>query len=136
MANTPDSTTSLTLLGRLRQGATDQAAWDAFVERYGRKIYGWCRHWQLQQADAEDVTQDVLLKLAAEMRRFAYDRGGSFRGWLKTLTHHAWQDFVEGRRRAGAGRGGTEGSGPLETVEAREDLLQRLEEEFDRELLE
>ena len=58
MANTPDSTTSLTLLGRLRQGATDQAAWDAFVERYGRKIYGWCRHWQLQQADAEDVTQD------------------------------------------------------------------------------
>ena len=104
-----DSRTSITLLGRLRQAPADQAAWSEFVERYGRKIYGWCRHWQLQEADAQDVTQDVLLKLAAKMRSFAYDRSGSFRGWLKTLTHHAWQDFIEGRRRAGTGIGDTGG---------------------------
>jgi len=131
-----DSRTSMSLLGRLRQAPADQAAWSEFVERYGRKIYGWCRHWQLQEADAQDVTQDVLLKLAAKMRSFAYDRSGSFRGWLKTLTHHAWQDFVESRRRAGTGIGDTGGPNLLDTVEARADLLQRLEGEFDRELLE
>ena len=49
--------TSPTLLGRLGCVPTDQAAWGAFAERYGRKIYGWCRHWQVQEADAEDVTQ-------------------------------------------------------------------------------
>jgi RNA polymerase sigma-70 factor (ECF subfamily) len=120
----------------LRQAPADQSAWGEFVERYGPKIYGWCRHWGLQESDAEDVTQDVLLKLAEKMRTFAYDASGSFRAWLKTLTHHAWQDFLGSRHRAGTGRGGTEHLEALHTATAREDLLQRLEEEFDRELLE
>jgi RNA polymerase sigma-70 factor (ECF subfamily) len=127
--------TSVSLLARLRLAEADQAAWGEFVERYGRKIYGWCRHWGLQEADAEDVTQDVLLKLAEKMKTFAYDATGSFRAWLKTLTHHAWQDFAESRRRAGAGQGGTEVLEALHQAEAREDLIERLEKEFDRELL-
>jgi RNA polymerase sigma-70 factor (ECF subfamily) len=135
MARSPDVQTSVTLLARLRQASQDQAAWNEFVERYGRKIYGWCRHWGLQEADAEDVTQDVLLKLAEKMKTFAYDASGSFRAWLKTLTHHAWQDYVQGRHRAGAGQGGSEVLNRLHQIEAREDLLQRLESEFDRELL-
>jgi RNA polymerase sigma-70 factor (ECF subfamily) len=127
--------TSVSLLARLRLGSADQAAWGEFVERYGRKIFGWCRHWGLQEADAEDVTQEVLLKLAQKMKTFAYDTSGSFRAWLKTLTHHAWQDFVESRRRAGAGQGGTTVLEKLHQAAAREDLIQRLEKEFDRELL-
>ena len=62
------SATDVSLLLRLRQNPTDQAAWGNFVDRYGRRIYLWCRHWQLQEADAEDVTQNVLLKLAEQMR--------------------------------------------------------------------
>jgi RNA polymerase sigma-70 factor (ECF subfamily) len=69
------------------------------------------------------------------MKTFAYDATGSFRAWLKTLTHHAWQDFVESRRRAGAGQGGTEVLETLHQTAAREDLIERLEKEFDRELL-
>ena len=136
MANTPDSTTSLTLLGRLRQGATDQAAWDAFVERYGRHIYRWCRQWKLQDADAEDVTQDVLVKLARKLRAFTYDPSRSFRGWLKTLAHHAWRDFVRGPRRARAMAGDDQAWALMQTLEAREDLIQKLQEAFDHELLE
>jgi RNA polymerase sigma-70 factor (ECF subfamily) len=135
MARNPDSETSLTLLGRLRDTPADQAAWGEFVARYGRKIYGWCRHWGLQGADAEDVTQEVLLKLSTKMQDFSYDRSGSFRAWLKTLTHHAWQDFATSRRRAGEADGGSAVRDLLHTVEAREDLLARLGEEFDRELL-
>jgi RNA polymerase sigma-70 factor (ECF subfamily) len=135
MARNPDPETSLTLLARLRDSPADQAAWDQFVARYGRKTYGWCRHWGLQEADAEDVTQEVLLKLSTKMHDFSYHRSGSFRAWLKTLTHHAWQDFVTSRRRAGEAYGGSAIRDTLHTVEAREDLLARLGEEFDRELL-
>jgi RNA polymerase sigma-70 factor (ECF subfamily) len=135
MARSPDARTSVTLLARLQNASQAQAAWNEFVERYGRRIYGWCRHWGLQEADAEDVTQDVLLKLAEKMKTFAYDASGSFRGWLKTLTHHAWQDYVQSRHRAGAGQGGSEVLRHLNEIAAREDLLQRLEAEFDRELL-
>ncbi len=63
-----DSQTSATLLAMLRQVPADQAAWARFADRYGRKIYGWCRRWNLQESDAEDVTQNVLLKLAEKMR--------------------------------------------------------------------
>jgi RNA polymerase sigma-70 factor (ECF subfamily) len=136
MARDPEPETSVTLLARLRDTPADQSAWGEFVARYGRKIYGWCRHWGLQEADAEDVTQEVLLKLSTKMHDFSYDRSGSFRAWLKTLTHHAWQDFVTGRRRAGEAQGGSAVRDMLHTVEAREDLLARLGEEFDRELLE
>src|SRR5262245_22077598 len=100
------SRTSPTLLERVRSAPADQQASDEFVERYGRKIYSWCRKWNLQEADAEDVTQDVLLRLAAKMRHFAYDPARSFRGWLRTLTHNAWYDFVQARqKRPGRGSG-------------------------------
>ena len=137
MTHSVESQTRVTLLGRLaRSGAPDQAAWTEFVEHYGRKVYQWCLRWQLQEADAQDVTQTVLLKLAARMKDFTYDPARSFRAWLKTVAHHAWKDFIEARQRAGVGQGSDLTLERLQAVEAREDLSQRLEEEFDRELLE
>jgi RNA polymerase sigma-70 factor (ECF subfamily) len=133
---TYDSETRITLLGRLRRDPTNQEAWGEFVEQYGRKIYGWCRKWSLQEADAQDVTQNVLLKLAQKLREFTYDPSRSFRAWLKTLTYHAWTDFLEGRARPGRGSGDSGVGQMLHTVEARDDLVKHLEEEFDRELLE
>jgi RNA polymerase sigma-70 factor (ECF subfamily) len=125
--------TSPTLLGRLRHDPTDQAAWEAFVERYGRLVYRWCRG-KLQDADAEDVTQMVLAQLAERLRTFAYDPSKSFRGWLRTLTRHAWSDFVAARQRGGRASG--EADDYLRSLPAREDLVARLEEQFDREVLE
>jgi RNA polymerase sigma factor (sigma-70 family) len=136
MDSASDSQTPPTLLGRMRQTPVDQAAWGEFVERYGRKIFGWCRHWKLQESDAQDVTQAVLLRLAEKMRTFAYDPGRSFRGWLRTLTHHACSDFLEARRRPGQGSGDSKVLEQLQSVEAREDLVKQLEGEWDRELLE
>ncbi|HVK10034.1 MAG TPA: sigma-70 family RNA polymerase sigma factor [Gemmataceae bacterium] len=132
MRTAVDSHTSATLLSRLRQVPPDQAAWARFADRYGRKIYGWCRQWRLQEADAEDVTQGVLLKLADKMRAFEYDPAKSFRAWLKTVTRHAWLDACSGRP---AAAGGSQAVALLQTVEAREDLVRRLDDEFDRELL-
>jgi RNA polymerase sigma-70 factor (ECF subfamily) len=127
----------VTLLERLaRSGDQDQTAWAEFVHHYGAKIYRWCLHWKLQEADAQDVTQLVLTKLAKRMRTFVYDPGSSFRAWLKTVARHAWQDFQTQRERPGRGTGDSVVHQVLESIEAREDLVRSLEEEFDHELLE
>jgi RNA polymerase sigma factor (sigma-70 family) len=136
MAGNPESKTRITLLGRLRHDPSNQAAWGDFVEHYGSKIYGWCHKWGLQEADAQDVTQNVLMKLAHKLREFSYDPSRSFRAWLKTLTHHAWSDFLESQRRPGLGSGDSRVGYILQSVEAREDLVKHLEAEFDREILE
>jgi RNA polymerase sigma-70 factor (ECF subfamily) len=122
------SLTSPTLLGRLAREPFDQAAWDEFVDRYAGRIYAWCRRWRLPAADAEDVTQEVLVRLVRAMRTFTYDPGRSFRCWLKTVTQHAWSDYRDARPADAP-------AGLLDTVEARADLLERLREEFDQELL-
>ncbi len=136
MAYAPLPTTCSTLLTLLRQDPSDQAAWDTFVERYGRHIYRWCRQWQLQDADAEDVTQDILVKLTRKLGAFAYDPSRSFRGWLKTVAYHAWRDFEDGRRLSQPAAGNGPVQELMRTLEARDDLAQRLEEAFDLELLE
>jgi RNA polymerase sigma factor (sigma-70 family) len=130
------SRTSPTLLGRLRQDPADQDAWARFAGRYGPKIHAWCRERRLQEADAQDVTQAVLVRLADKMRHFEYDPVRSFRGWLRVLTLHALSDFWTARK---AGDLGTGDAAFLEwagTLEAREDLAARLEEEYDLEILE
>jgi RNA polymerase sigma-70 factor (ECF subfamily) len=137
MADLSNSRTQRTLLEQLAQsGAQNQEAWSAFVDRYGRKIYVWCLRWGLQEADAQDVTQIVLLKLARRMKEFTYDPTRSFRAWLKTVTHHAWRDFVDSRRSAPLADGGDASRERLESITARDDLSGELDELFDLELLE
>src|SRR5262245_3860728 len=126
-----ETSTSPTLLGRLQRDAADQEAWRQFVRRYGPRIYHWCRRWELQEADAQDVTQNVLLKLVAKLRSFRYDPARSFRAWLKTVTHHALSDFLEERLKRGP-----RCLRSLDEAAARDSLAQCLEEEFDQELLE
>jgi RNA polymerase sigma factor (sigma-70 family) len=135
MGADPATRTSPTLLGRLSRSPADQGAWAEFAARYGRQIYSWCRHWRLQEADAQDVTQEVLLTLARKMRTFTYDPSRSFRAWLKTVAHHAWQDWLEARRRPGAGSGDSVVLELLHSVEARDHLVEQLDAEFSRELL-
>jgi RNA polymerase sigma factor (sigma-70 family) len=135
MADATLPTTSITLLRQLRQDPSDQAGWDEFVELYGRHIYRWCRQWKLQDADAEDVTQDILVKLTQKLHAFAYDPSRSFRGWLKTIAHHAWRDFEDGRRRARPAAGDGQVQELMVSLEARVDLARKLDEAFDLELL-
>jgi RNA polymerase sigma factor (sigma-70 family) len=134
MVSGADHGTSPTLLSRLRRAPQDQCAWQDFVGRYGGMVARWCRQWGLQNADAEDVSQNVLLELSRQMSRFRYDPSGSFRGWLKTISYRAWCDFLDRRRVVGTGDSNV--LQVLHSVEARQDFLKRFEEEWDRELLE
>ena len=97
--------TSATLLGRVGVSPSDPAAWARFVGVYGPRIRGWCRQWGLQEADSEDVTQDVMLRMAQRLRTFTYDPSRSFRGWLHTVTRNALAEFLAHRKRQCAGSG-------------------------------
>src|SRR5580658_6690511 len=100
MIYTGSSSTRASMLQRIRENPADQAAWQAFVDRFGPLIHSWCRHWKLQEADAQDVTQTVLLKLARTLPEFIYDPMRSFRSWLRTVTQRTWSDFIQAQRRA------------------------------------
>ena len=87
MPGNTESRTSASLLARLRLAPADQAAWAEFVDRYGPKVYGWCRHWRLQEAEAQDVTQDVLLQVVRKLPSFRGD--AAFPTWLHRVTVNA-----------------------------------------------
>ncbi len=134
MENNARSATRVTLLQRLMNEPENPATWAEFVDWCGRRIYAWCRAWGLQDADAEDVSQEVFLNLSVRMQVFRYDPKRSFRAWLKTLTHHAWQDYLERQRKPGQGSGSDSAMARLEAIEARDDLVRRMAEAFDEEL--
>lgn len=72
---------------RIRDSA-DAEAWRQFADLYARVICGYCRRRGLQDADAADVTQEVLAQAARSIRSFEYSpERGRFRGWLGTVTH-------------------------------------------------
>ena len=122
--------TDPTLLKRLGQDSSDEAAWEAFVAHYRPKIRAWCCQRGLQAADADDVTQDVLLRLDRALRKFTYDPSLKFRGWLRVMTEHAVCDFFANRKRRPRALGENRGLAALETAEAQDDLRALLEREF------
>jgi RNA polymerase sigma factor (sigma-70 family) len=134
MSAARDTDTSVTLLERIQVNPDDPEAWRLFVERYQPRIRRWCLTWGMQDSDADDVAQEVLVKLFAALRKFRYDPDGSFRAWLKTVTQHAWSDFLAARRKDPGHLAGSI-SQVADSAEARSDLERHLEEAFDRELL-
>lgn len=92
MTQTPAS-----LLQRLRQ-PFDPDDWARFVSLYTPLLYAWSRRIGLQEPDAADLVQEVLLKLLRLLPTFAYDRDRSFRRWLRTVTLNTWRNA---RRQAG-----------------------------------
>lgn len=136
MGDVPELVTSTTLLQRVQDPANREAH-NEFVRRYQPAIHEWCRSSGLQEADAEDATQDVLEKLLASMRIETFDREkGTFRGWLWKVTRHAVLDMMKKRDRPGLGSGDSKMWEYLQTVEAQQGLKERLMSTFDLEVQE
>jgi RNA polymerase sigma factor (sigma-70 family) len=90
------TTTRATLLDRLRDGA-DALAWDEFFARYWPTIYGFARHRGCSQHTAEEIVQDVMLKVFQQRDVYQYDPvRGRFRDWLGTVVRNK---IAEHRRR-------------------------------------
>jgi RNA polymerase sigma-70 factor (ECF subfamily) len=135
MPTSPEKDTSLTLMMRVQQDPADPRAWDEFVQRHHPIIRAWCLRWGSQSSDADDVVQQVLLKLLGAMKKYHYDPAHGFRGWLKTVTRHAWLDFVGSRRRT-PGQDVWRRAAIADSHDALADLEQQMETAFEQEVLE
>jgi RNA polymerase sigma-70 factor, ECF subfamily len=84
--------TSLTLLDRLRR--PDQPdAWNRFARLYAPLLLEWARVQGLQNADAEDLVQTVLVKLIRTLPVYETRAGQTFRGWLFTVCRNECHNF-------------------------------------------
>lgn len=102
---TDSQTTQPSLLLRIRD-ERDADSWSQFVATYRPLVMGFLRKRGLQDADAADLAQEVLTRVAAAIKAFEYSPDkGSFRGWLFTIVENC-------RRRISAReQGGPRGSG-------------------------
>ena len=126
MSTDPNKETSGTLMTRIQEDPADSSAWAEFVGIYQPMIRDWCVRWGSQPADAEDVAQQVLLKLLSAMKNYRRQAGSAFRCWLKTVTHNAWLDFVTSRRNS------AQYPGSLNLIADSNDALADLETEMQR----
>ncbi|WP_020468488.1 sigma-70 family RNA polymerase sigma factor [Zavarzinella formosa] len=90
--------TSLSLLVRIQSMQPDALAWARFDNLYRPLVCGWCVKGGLQNADADDVCQEVFRRVHQAIGRFRWERGGgTLRGWLRIITSNAISEW--GRRK-------------------------------------
>jgi len=69
----------------------DAGAFEDLFQRHYAAVYGLAYKWCGAKADAEDIAQDVFVKLARKLRSFG--SRASFKTWLYRITINAAKDF-------------------------------------------
>jgi len=77
--------------------AGDQQAWQQLVVAQHRRIYAICYRFTGSASDAEDLTQDVFLKLYRNLASFDTQKG-SFQTWITTLARNLLVDHFRRTR--------------------------------------
>jgi RNA polymerase sigma-70 factor (ECF subfamily) len=78
----------------------DAEAWSEFAEIYYPLVFGICRRKGLQHADATDIAQEVLSRVANAVGGYRHDQpGATFRGWLYRITRNLTVDFFRRKGR-------------------------------------
>ena len=71
--------------------AGDALAWEEIVQRYHRRIYNICYRFAGSPDDAQDLTQEVFIKMYRTLN--SYDLGrGAFMTWVTTVTRNLLVD--------------------------------------------
>jgi RNA polymerase sigma-70 factor (ECF subfamily) len=71
--------------------AGDAAAWEDIVQRYHRRIYNICYRFAGSSDDAQDLTQEVFIKMYRTLGSYDVDRG-AFMTWVTTVTRNLLVD--------------------------------------------
>lgn len=77
--------------------AGDAEAWQQLVRSQHRRVYGICYRFTGSQTDAEDLTQDVFIKLYRSLGSFDPAKG-AFQTWITTLTRNLLVDHFRRTR--------------------------------------
>lgn len=71
--------------------AGDAGAWEEIVQRYHRRIYNICYRFAGSGDDAQDLTQEVFIKMYRTLPSYDTDRG-AFMTWVTTMTRNLLVD--------------------------------------------
>jgi RNA polymerase sigma-70 factor (ECF subfamily) len=84
-----------TLIQRCLRG--DQLAWDAIVRQHWRKVFNIAYKFVGKQDEAEDLTQDIFLKVFKSLDTF--DRRANFQTWLTSVSRNLCIDHYRSVRK-------------------------------------
>src|SRR3954471_22240161 len=82
------------VIQRCLQG--DQLAWDAIVQQYRRKVFNVAYKFVGRHDEAEDLTQDIFLKVFKSLGTF--DRRANFQTWLISVSRNLCIDHYRSVR--------------------------------------
>ena len=129
MTLTPSTRGSLLL--RLRDWQ-DHEAWLEFVSLYEPATYRLLRRYGLQDADAREVMQELLMAVSRSVDRWdPAKQHGSFRGWLQRVARNLVINWLKQRGRRVTATGGSDLQAMLNMLPAAEGPEST---EFDQEL--
>src|SRR6266513_2578349 len=95
-AGAPDAPDSIeTLIRRCLAG--DQLAWEAIVRQYRRKVFNVAYKFVGKHDEAEDLTQDIFLKIFKSLDTF--DRRANFQTWLISVSRNLCIDHYRSVRK-------------------------------------
>lgn len=99
-----EPTTSPSLLLRIRN-QSDSHAWQTFEEIYAPVVRSFCRRRGIQEADVDDLVQEIMIRVAKAIRQFDYDpKRGRFRSWFGRITNNRVKSFLRARATQLTGR--------------------------------
>jgi RNA polymerase sigma-70 factor (ECF subfamily) len=85
----------VSLVSRCLRG--DEAAWEDLVRLHTRRVYGLCYRFTNSASEAQDLTQEVFLRVFRTIRTFRAAEG-SFGTWLARLTRNLLIDHYRRTR--------------------------------------
>ena len=122
------TSTSPSLIQQLKSKQTD--AWQRMAMLYGPVVLHWCRRARIQDADADDIVQEVFRTVAQKIDAFRHDtQQHTFRGWLWKITRNKIGDFMRRQKTSAQPIGGTEGQLRMTDVPFDESSLDELTED-------
>jgi RNA polymerase sigma-70 factor (ECF subfamily) len=87
--------TDRTLVERCASG--DTAAWEELVRTHTRRVYSLCYRFTNSDDEAQDLTQDVFLRIFKTVKTFRAEEG-SFTTWMARLTRNLLIDNYRRKR--------------------------------------
>ena len=107
--------TDHSLINRAKD-TTDEASWLEFVGIYQPVVYRLARRRGMQDADSQDVVQQIFASIARSLDRWQAEKDGPpFRAWLTTIARNAIGTALT-RRRPDQGSGSSSVAEALETL--------------------
>jgi RNA polymerase sigma-70 factor (ECF subfamily) len=113
------------LVERCLQG--DDGAWETVVSSYGKRIYNLSYRYTNRKEEAEDLTQEILIRVYQNLKSYRSE-AGSFQNWILRVARNLIIDHYRQVRRYPQ----TGGSEELETMNISDDRIPNPQREAER----